>query len=284
VNHDFQPNDVEPIRNALNENGVVRIRGLIPASTVRMALGELDTLSAAAGLLGEADSLQTARVDDDVLLQLRGVVYGSKMFHAMSHNPELLSLTSRLLGNETIVQPRKFLRVATPRARQFATQPHQDHRFVQGTVDVLTTWIPLHDVDADSSPMRFVLGSHREGLQTIVETNGEALPSTVVGDLDWTTLECNRGDVLMFHSLTLHSTLSPRNSLNRLSFDFRYQSRKAPMAESAKLAPYVCPPEDDGFPERWAKDPQLDLSGVRYLPDVHPNELAMPVTESVFLS
>lgn len=275
--------DVDTARRVLVDDGVVLVRGLMDDDEVSAVLADIEKLAREANVLDGTRSIRDAEIDDEALLSLREISFKSARFHQLSHSDQLVGLTSALLGAETLVQPRKFLRIATPRGREFATPPHQDHRYVQGTVDVLTTWIPLHEVTAEGSPMRFVPGSHRAGLLEVSQSTGDALPDTVGAEHQWVAAPCGPGDALMFHSLMVHSTLTPSDSRNRFSVDFRYQRRDAPMASSALLAPYVCSEDMDGDPARWSFDAALDLGGVEFLPSVPSASLGRPVTESEFL-
>ncbi|GGZ70094.1 hypothetical protein [Streptomyces bluensis] len=63
--------------------------------------------------------------------------------------------------------------------------------------------------------------------------------------------------MVVFHSLTVHSTLPPTGPAGRISLDVRYQRTDAPLAATALLAPYECEHPDD--PGHWARDPQLRL-------------------------
>jgi ectoine hydroxylase-related dioxygenase (phytanoyl-CoA dioxygenase family) len=188
-------------------------------------------------------------------------------FHKLSRPPVLYKIIELLLGSDIFVQPRKFLRLAPP-GKAFETEPHQDYRYVQGSVDTLTVWIPLHDVDEQNAPLRFLPGSHHKGLWQSHQSSENKLPQIVdisPHDHRWVTVPANLGDVIIFHSLTVHAALPNCTQNNRFSIDVRYQRLNDYISHSALLAPYVLPAEEAADPTKWTMDPNVLLPESHFL-------------------
>ena len=120
-------------------------------------------------------------------------------------------------------------------------------------------------------------GSHRQGLYPVARSLGagglsidtEALP------FPWTGSDFAAGDVLLFHSLTVHRGL-PNQSPNRmrLSVDYRYQGVSQPIVEGS-LHPHFAMVSWDEIYAGW-KSPQyqyywrdLPLKLVEWTPRHH---------------
>ncbi len=250
--------DSAAIAAALRQRGFEIVHGLIPTALLDDLAAELAEQVLPDGEGAPMDRLRAWRSDGDG--QLRTAGYHCPAQHKITHCPPLTELMTDLLGGPVWAQPRRFLRLVAPSARPYGTEPHQDYRYVQGAVDTLTAWVPLHRVLADESCLRVVPGSHKKGLWPVTDVTRGTLPHPVgiaIGDGRWRLLHLYPGDAVIFHSLTLHCTTPPRGDQARLSLDVRYQRTDEPIAASGMLAPYECPHSDD--PREWAHDPQLDL-------------------------
>jgi hypothetical protein len=82
-----------------------------------------------------------------------------------------------------------------------------------------------------------MVGSHRRGLLAT-----KAYPSVIQfgvsvshDDPAWATAEYLPGDVVIFHSLTIHGSVPNRSERVRLSVDYRYQSASQPIARPSLL-------------------------------------------------
>ncbi|RLU81109.1 hypothetical protein CTZ27_33245 [Streptomyces griseocarneus] len=268
--------DPARVDRAIRRSGYAVVPSFIPPALLREFADEL------AGQLlpnqpgGSLRRLREWRPTSEEQLRLREAGYRTAAQHKLTHYRPLADLMAALLDGPVWAQPRRFLRLVAPSTDTYGTDPHQDYRYVQGAVDTLTAWIPLHLVLADESSLRVVQGSHKNGLWPITDATDGALPHPVgiaADDDRWCPLTFYPGDIAIFHSLTLHCTTPPQHDLARLSLDVRYQRTDAPVAASALLAPYPCPNNDD--PLQWTHDPQLAL------PDPLPTVVNVPHDEVV---
>ena len=114
------------------------------------------------------------------------------------------------------------LPVLFPEDLKYTTPPHQDFQPVRGAPDTWTAWVPYGDCDE-------TLG----GLAVVERSNGDGwLPvgadhETVAVDAGapWVWSPMAAGDVLLFHSLTIHQGVDNTSSDRiRLAGSFRYQA------------------------------------------------------------
>lgn len=190
------------------------------------------------------------RFTRDSLRQVYPQVQSIEECHRLAHVRSLMKLMKNLLGDPTFCHPAKAIRLAAPTEREsYVTWPHQDFAVLHVAVDVLTAWIPLTDCSVHKNGLRLVPGSHINGfLPTIFNPTGTR-PIYVDGanfNAKWATAPYRPGDLVVFHSLTVHCG-GPNMSNNfRLSVDARYQSIKDPLRE------------EFAYPHGWPNTPDWD--------------------------
>jgi hypothetical protein len=155
-------------------------------------------------------------------------------FHALAHQRPLVDLMGRLLSGELVVHPRKIARVSFP-GIEYPTPPHQDYNFNEATPDVLTAWVPLGSISRRLNGLQILRGSARNGPLEARPGDGVGGERVDVDDEspDWQTADYATGDVLIFHSFTVHRALPNRGDRLRLSADYRYQSADDPIKPDA---------------------------------------------------
>lgn len=183
-----------------------------------------------------------------------------RSFHALAHHPNLLKALNLLFDGETLVHPLKILRTIFPQAQKHTTPPHQDYFHVRGTENTWTSWIPLGDCDKDLGGLTLVPGSHHWGLLPEHPAEGAGLIGiNVPNDSVWVTDSFASGDVLMFHSHTVHQGID-NNSLNklRLSMDCRFQAlSEKKIGPVALRSPHLHCIDWDSLYKNWAEDEPL---------------------------
>lgn len=164
------------------------------------------------------------------------VVQSIEALHRLAHSPALLKVLRVLLGAPVVVHPRKIARISFPHLT-FPTPPHQDALFNQVPSDVLTVWIPLGDCPEDLGSLRVLRGSANLGVLPVAPHDGlggeaVAVPSEAG---DWIGDDYRCGDVMIFHSRTVHMTTPNVGDTLRLSMDCRFQSAVEPVKLAALL-------------------------------------------------
>ena len=145
-------------------------------------------------------------------------------YHALKHHPVLIDLFERMLGDAILPHPRVLMRNIFPGREEYTTKAHQDFPNVQGTTEVYTAWIPLIDCPMQAGPLQVAVGSHTAGVYDF-DIAGGAGGIEIKDPLDgrWVSGDFVAGDVLLFHSMTVHKGVPNRSERLRMSMDVRYQ-------------------------------------------------------------
>jgi ectoine hydroxylase-related dioxygenase (phytanoyl-CoA dioxygenase family) len=235
VFEDIQAESLSPsiLKEALAHTGYALIRQLIPASDVRAVLGDvMDVLSNAGWLQSGSLPLDRAPAEgaaygdpDPIFKKTYQEVFNLELFHALPHHPALKNVMGMIVGDQVLVHPKPIGRLIFPCCDRLVTHAHQDYEFMGGDPEFYTAWIPLHDCPLELGPLRILEGSHRYGMQKH-ETENLHVPEIpldgATGD-DWTEGQVNAGDVLIFHSLTVHAAAPNISNRMRISLDCRFQ-------------------------------------------------------------
>ena len=179
-------------------------------------------------------------------------LYSLPAFHALQHRSELSDLIGRLLAAPAMPQPRVIARVMFPKRVAHTTPAHQDFVPVQGAADTITAWIPLSDLAPEMGGLEIAAGSHRKGVFDFVPAlgaSGTEIPDPLHGA--WVGGTFQQGDVLFFHSMTVHRGAPATGTRLRLSVDFRFQRRADPIAPGS-LRPHDPEVSWEQIYEGWA--------------------------------
>ena len=180
-------------------------------------------------------------------------VQNLRLFHDLPHHERILHILEVLFGTAVFIHPRHICHVIFPGEHQYTTPPHQDFHPVRGAQDTWTVWTPLGDIDAELGGLAIARGSNRSGL-----LNNEGVRSGQLLDnrTEWAWNPFRCGDVLMFHSLTIHQG---RDNITedriRLATSARYQSVNEPVDEDALTVHLGCAKWEEVYSEWKTDDP-----------------------------
>jgi len=142
----------------------------------------------------------------------------------------VLRLVRRLGLSLPVMQARPVFHVMSEDLRfeqgYFGFGVHQDWPALQGSLDMVTVWVPLVDVDKDLFPLEVIPGSHMHGLlpgqitQHILEVDPGCY-----ADADFVPVEAKLGDVVIMSAFALHRS-GTEGRLNdvRLAASCRYEN------------------------------------------------------------
>lgn len=262
-------------RHRLARDGYLFLRGFLPTQDVAaVEAAILEAVAAAGGWLAEgtdpADwiagpSVATEGYDDPDFWAMYRRVQSIQSFHEFAHHPLIFSAVENLLEDRAFVHSNHVARVIGPSDRVEPTHIHQDWRPVQGAADTLTVWIPLADIPPPLGGLRILEGSPHGG---VVPFNPES-GSILIDDDDprWRSSSYRRGDVLIFHSLTVHAGTSNTTDRLRRSCEFRYQRVSDPAVVSTVTLPHWHPSVDwPELTEGWTSLTSIEV------PDFAPFE------------
>jgi len=269
-------NDANALHTRANEAGYLFFRGLLPRGAVLAVRRELMKIARAHHLL-KPDTDPLLGIAREGLVCYEGCdewrkwyvdMQQSRLFHALPHHPRLLDLFGKVFDEPALVHARNICRLVSPGTTQFTTPAHQDHIHIKGTPDTWTAWIPIGDCPAELGGLAVLPNSHRSGL---LETRAAYGPGgvgvDVPADKPWKITDYRCGDVVVFHSLTVHQGRDNRSvDRLRLSFDVRYQPMSHPVDPSS-MEPhwptlgltwpkiYARWPADDPLRYYWKRQP-----------------------------
>lgn len=221
----------------MHRDGYLFLHGLVPREAVRRVQRQVGAIVAAAGWLRADAPIEEAIADpvgfcvDPEPAYLRTLRQINKLedYHALKHHPALIGLLERLLGGAILPHPRVLMRNIFPSRAEFTTKSHQDFPNVQGTTEVYTAWMPLIDCPMEVGPLQVAAGTHTgEVFDFQIGVGAGGIEIKEAFDGHWVSGGFVQGDVLLFHSLTVHKGV-PNNSRHlRMSMDVRYQRVSEP--------------------------------------------------------
>lgn len=233
--HEIQASDLNPntMQQEIGSKGYVLIRGLLPRNDLRNLLDQVTRVLSWAGWLksGSEAIERMANIGaacgdpDPSFKRTYRQVFSLESFHALPHHPQMQSVMKMLVGDRVLIHPKPIGRLIFPQCEKLTVHAHQDYRFMNGDPECFTAWIPLHDCPVEVGPLQILEGSHLFGFQNHVDANlhvPEIPAEAEMGD-EWVSGNVNAGDVLIFHSLTVHRATPNRSNKMRISLDCRFQ-------------------------------------------------------------
>lgn len=167
-------------------------------------------------------------------------VQALESLHALFHCAEVSELMRIVAGDQSFVYPMKMARIAAPRKLGFETPPHQDAYSHHAGPTMAGIWIALHDADKAMGRLTLLPASHRRGVRPVFEAKGVGgVQCEIYPDENtWHVSDVQRGDVILFHSQTVHRAQPNTDSRRvRLSVDTRFCDYGAPVF-STNLEPH----------------------------------------------
>ncbi len=255
--------DTAVLRVLLARDGYLFIRGLIPRDVVMGLAGQALGIAARAGWLDAAHPVGEAVADvsasctdpEPGYLATLGEIYRLQALHELQHHPAVIDLFERVLGEAVLPRPRLIPRIFFPESDALTTAPHQDYPYVQGTTEVFTLWTPLGDCPAALGALQVAEGSHLAGVREFKISQHAATALEVADPLEgaWRGGDFAAGDVVVFHSLTVHRGSPNLTNRLRLSADFRFQRASDPITP-ASCKPFVTALSWEEIYAEWSSD------------------------------
>ena len=221
------------LRTAMSEKGYLLVREVLPRDDVQQVLGQVGQILGAAGWLLPGQATTERRSDpqaacgdpDPGFKRTYRQVFNLAAFHALPHHPALERVMRMLVGEHLLIHPKPIGRLIFPQCDKLTVHAHQDYRFMGGDTECYTAWIPLHDCPVEIGPLQILEGSHLHGFQDHDDENLHVpeIPAEKAVGGEWAGGRIDAGDVLIFHSLTVHAAAPNRSEQMRLSIDCRFQ-------------------------------------------------------------
>ena len=224
--------DVGALRARMRQDGYLFVRGLLPRDAVANVQRQVATLARDGGWLAADAPVEAARADlagfcvdpEPRYLDVLRRINHLEDYHALKHHPALTGFLEGLFGGPILAHPRVLCRNIFPARAEFTTKAHQDFPNVQGTEEVYTAWIPLIDIPIQTGPLQVAAGTHVEGVYDFhIGAGAGGVEITDPLDGRWHGEAFAAGDVLFFHSMTVHKGVPNHSEQLRMSMDVRYQ-------------------------------------------------------------
>jgi len=239
--------DGAELRRRMDADGYLFLPGLLPREVVAGLRRQFQAIAAAAGWLraGTApdDSVadpNAACVDPEpAYVAVLKQYYRLEALHAIGHHPAVLGLLERMLGEPVLPHPRLVLRNVFPQRPDYTTPAHQDFPHIQGTPETFSVWLPLGDCPVERGGLTIAEGTQHDGVVPFrVSTGAGGMEAVDPYEGRWVAGDFAEGDVIVFHSLTVHKALPNLSDRLRQSVDNRYQRVRDPLV-AASLLPYA---------------------------------------------
>jgi Phytanoyl-CoA dioxygenase (PhyH) len=229
--------DGSGLTDRMRRDGYLFLPELLPRDDVIAVQRQIGEIARDAGWLCQDRPVEEAIADtsgfcvdpDPTYLKTLRQINRLENYHALKHHPILIDLLERMLGGAILPHPRVLMRNIFPQHEEYSTKAHQDFPNVQGTTDVYTAWMPLIDCPLDVGPLQIASGSHLDGVYDFGIAGGAGgIEITDPLEGRWVCGDFAAGDVLLFHSMTVHKGLPNRSDKLRMSMDVRYQQVSEP--------------------------------------------------------
>lgn len=224
------------LRARMDESGYLYFRRLVSPQALQELYGQIRQICQTAQWADSAGQAQgQPRLEGSPdFWEVYDRLQKLESFHALAHRPELLKVIEALVQEMPFVHPRNISRITFPQTDHFTTPAHQDYVHIQATPETYTAWFPLHDCPQTLGSLVVLAGSHKFGILPVHKASGAGglgVDTDHLG-LSWHGNDFQAGDVLFFHSHTVHKAL-PNHSTNqlRISVDYRYQGISEPIIE-----------------------------------------------------
>jgi Phytanoyl-CoA dioxygenase (PhyH) len=224
--------DGAALAERMQHDGYLFLPGLLPRDDVGAVQRQIGKIARDAGWLRRDRPVEDAIADlagfcvdpDPTYLKTLRRINCLEDYHALKHHPGLIDVLERMLGGAVLPHPRVLMRNIFPQHEEYTTKAHQDFPNVQGTTEVYTAWMPLIDCPLNVGPLQIAVGSHRNGVYDF-DIAGGAGGIEIRDPLEgrWVSGDFAVGDVLLFHSMTVHKGLPNHGDKLRMSMDVRYQ-------------------------------------------------------------
>lgn len=244
--------DDEALRARIADQGFLFIKGLGPKDQIRQARTDVMQLLKSEGWIKDGtdpyDGIANPAVEpcaegDPQYMAVYKKVLGLKSFDSLPAAEEYMKIAERIMGCEVYNHRRRIGRITFPGFMASTTGPHQDFFYIRGTPTTYTMWQPIGACPVGVGPVAVLKNSHREGYIEHKTGVGTKYAGGGVTEnqwpsgagVEWVCGDYELGDVLIFHSHTIHRALpNVSGDRFRLSTDNRYQpmdSERGPGAD-----------------------------------------------------
>jgi len=237
--------DVEALRERMQEDGYLLIRGLFEREQVLAARQQIVEALVREGQIDTSRPLLDAYAAPGKRGGFKGgenECTAAPAFQELVSSPPIMRFFDRFLGGPSRGYDYKWMRIIGPGSN---TGAHYDVVYMgRGTQNLYTCWTPLGDVSLELGPLALLVGPprfdhvketyrrrdvDRDHVTGWFSNDPVELVDTFGGQ--WQTSEFQAGDVLIFTMFTMHASINNTSDRFRISSDARYQLASDPIDE-----------------------------------------------------
>ncbi|TCP13536.1 phytanoyl-CoA dioxygenase family protein [Simplicispira metamorpha] len=206
------------------EHGYIVLRDFWPSGeldALQAQLDELGKLVVGPGFSSTAQAAAYAMTAEQQSLLYDRLKYLPAL-SCMSGSEAIRSMCRRLGLQHPSLMGCCNMRLDKPQDSKHLFAWHQDSVYLLGSVNAVTVWVPLHDVNLYRGTIQVIAGSHRRGLAPFKRISDKVIAPYVPmlqRDISLAdevteapvTIEAQRGDLVVFKQMLLHRS-TPNNS------------------------------------------------------------------------
>ena len=236
------------LREQFQNDGYVYLKSIIsPEKILQLRAEILEIMSQHHWLKPEADpdkaiAWTTPKVEgEDDYFSVYDEIMKLESLHQLAHDENINAIMESLHGAPAFPHPLGIARLAFPHNNDWATPSHQDYPNNQGTKELYACWIPLGNYAENQGVLSILPGSHKLGLLPTNFSLGAGHRRAILGEDEqssqWVSGGFFVGDLIIFHSLTVHKSLENATENMRISVDYRFQKEGDDLTEGC-LSPH----------------------------------------------
>ncbi len=162
-----------------------------------------------------------------------------KKFIAIANISQYLISVNKLTTNPCIVQSLKMIGITNPvintrplisyshkdlalNDMYWKVPAHQDWASMQGSIDSVTIWIPLCDLQDDMGYLEVIPKSHLQGFLPLKDDT--VLKDDSFDEKEFIPIRMNLGDILIFNTFLIHRSGINKSDNIRLTTHLRYDN------------------------------------------------------------
>ncbi len=242
-------NDPPRLRQIMQDHGYVFLKNVAPRQKLLDLRRDMLSLCREAGWIADSTDELSAQWSgagpftegEPPYMDVYRKVLHLDSFKAVPEDPALIDVMGKIIDGPVLVHRRKIGRITFPSNTAQTTGAHQDFFYIRGTPETYTMWMPVGDCPIRLGGLAVLDASHKKGFIDHITVPGKkyagfGLPDERMPEeaKEWHASDFELGDVLIFHSHTIHEALpNLTGDMIRLSIDNRYQLNGAAIEASS---------------------------------------------------
>ena len=219
-------------KTRFREEGYVAITGFLSHDEIKAIDAKInDLVASTVPAMPPEHVFYEDKGDVSTLKQLQHLDQHDAFFSSLFHRESIAGLAEYLLDDTAVPWNMQWFN-KPPRIGK-ETPPHQDgFYFMLEPNEALTMWLAIDEVDEENGCVRYIPGSHREGLRAHGSTGVLGFSQGIV---DYSAGDAARevpmivkpGDLIVHHSLTIHRADANKSNRTRKGLGFIFYSSSA---------------------------------------------------------